>query len=84
MLAEPTDSPVLVEVWPGGAAASRPGPAGAAGLSTAALDLRRPCCLAPQHHPSALPFLQVCPARVSVVLREVSGGSVEQLITIYP
>jgi len=60
VLAEPSNPSVLVEVRPGGAAASRPGPVGAAGLPPAALGPRCSRCLAPQHHPSALPFLQVC------------------------
>lgn len=60
MLAEPADPAVLVEVRPGGGAAPRSGPAGASGLSPTALGLRRPRCLAPQHRPSAFPFLQVC------------------------
>uniref|UniRef100_A0A3P8PE11 Post-GPI attachment to proteins factor 3 n=1 Tax=Astatotilapia calliptera TaxID=8154 RepID=A0A3P8PE11_ASTCA len=55
---EPADPAVLVEVWPGGGAAPRSGPVGASGLSPTALGLRRPRCLAPQHHPSAFPFLQ--------------------------
>lgn len=62
MLAEPADASVLVEMWLSGAAASRSGSAGAAGLPSAALDLRCSRRLAPQHHPSALSFLQVCPA----------------------
>lgn len=61
MLAEPTDLAILSEVQPGGAAASRSGPAGAAGLPPNALDPRCPCCVASQHHTGALPFLQVCP-----------------------
>lgn len=65
VLAEPADAPVLVEVRPGGAAASRPGPPGADGLPPAALGLRRSRSLAPQHRPGALPFLQVCPTDLS-------------------
>lgn len=47
VLAEPADAPVLVEVWPGGAAAARPDPPGADGLPPAALGLRRSRRLAP-------------------------------------
>lgn len=86
MLAEPADPAVLVEVRPGGGAAPRSGPAGASGLSPTALGLRRPRCLAPQHHPSAFPFLQVCKKyardgiaeKISVlalILREMLGDS---------
>lgn len=86
MLAEPGDPAVLVEVRPGGAAAPRSGPAGASGLSPTALGLRCPRCLAPQHHPSAFPFLQVCKKYVrdgiaekksvlALILREVLGES---------
>lgn len=60
VLAEPTDIALLVEVWPGGADASRSGPAGAARLPPVSLGLGRSRCLAPQYHPRALPFLQVC------------------------
>lgn len=61
MLAEPADPAILVEVRPGGAAASRSGPAGAAGLPPDALGPGCSCCVAPQHCTSALPFLQVRP-----------------------
>lgn len=59
VLAEPEDAAVLVEVRPGGAAAAWSGPAGAAGLPPTALGPGCSRCVAPQHHPSALPFLQV-------------------------
>lgn len=60
MLAEPADPPILVEMWPGGAAASWSGLAGATGLPTTALDPGRARCVAHKHHPCALPLLQVC------------------------
>lgn len=60
VLAEPGYPAVLVEVWPGGATASWSGFAGAAGLSPDALDPRCSCSVAPQHHTSPFPFLQVC------------------------
>lgn len=60
VLAEPGDLAILVEMWPGGAAASWSGLAGAAWLPPNALDPRRSCCVAPQHHTSPFPFLQVC------------------------
>lgn len=60
VLAEPGDLAVLVEMWPGGAAASRSGLAGAARLSPDALDPGRPRGVAPQHRTGPFPFLQVC------------------------
>ncbi|KAM7370853.1 hypothetical protein PAMP_010367 [Pampus punctatissimus] len=50
VLAEPADPAILVEVWPCGAAASRSGPAGAAGLPPTALGLRRSRCLRGSAH----------------------------------
>lgn len=60
VLAEPGDTAILVEVRPGGTPAPWSGLAGAAGLSPNALDTRRSCRVAPQHHTSPFPFLQVC------------------------
>lgn len=69
VLAEPADPAILVEVRPGGDAASRSGSAGAAGLPPDALDPRCSRCVAPEHHTSPLPLLQVrplnCPLYVS-------------------
>lgn len=67
VLAESADATVLVEVRAGGAAAPRPGAAGAVGLSPALLGLRRSCCVAPQHRASAFPFLQVTFPRACTV-----------------
>lgn len=59
MLAEPENAALLVEVWSGGGAAARPGPAGAPRFPTSLLGAGRPCRLAPQHRTRPLPLLQV-------------------------
>lgn len=59
VLAEQADAAVLVEVRPGGGAASWSGLTGAPGFPPDALDPGCSRCLAPQHHTGPFPFLQV-------------------------
>lgn len=68
VLAEPADTPLLVEVWRGGGAAPWPGPAGAARLPATVLGPGCPCSLAPQHCACAFPLLQ---ARIPLVYRPI-------------
>lgn len=78
VLAEPGDLAILVEMWPGGAAASWSGLARAARLPPSAVDPRRSCRVAPQHHTGPFPFLQVCLSlwnRTIRVLKQHTNGS---------
>lgn len=59
VLAEQADAAILVEVRPGGGAASWSGLAGAPGFPPDALDPGCSRCLASQHHTGPFPFLQV-------------------------
>lgn len=59
VLAEQADAAVLVEVRPGGGAASWPGLAGTPGFPPDALDPGCSRCLASQHHTGPFPLLQV-------------------------
>uniref|UniRef100_A0A674DQP7 Post-GPI attachment to proteins factor 3 n=1 Tax=Salmo trutta TaxID=8032 RepID=A0A674DQP7_SALTR len=65
VLAEPADTPLLVEVWRGGGAAPWPGPAGAARFPATVLGPGCPCSLAPQHCACAFPLLQFLDRRQS-------------------